>query len=186
MWLAIFAAAVAVVSALKKGQQDQQAYEAQAQANQYDAAVKRQRAETTTQVYGQQEEQQRRYARILEGRRYAAAAQSGAGLGGSNQDFERQSEMMAELDALNIRYEGQLEAKGLLDSATLDDYSADMNRKSGKYARQQGFLNAASAALSGYSSYSKIANTKTTTTNPGSSGKPTMGLYGNYSGGNIG
>lgn len=154
--LSIFGTIFSVIGALRGGQQQQQMYNAQAQAEAYNAAVKRQQADTVQQVYGQREEQQRRNARLLAGKRRAAIAESGTGFGGSNLDIENQSEVMAELDALNIRYEGQLESKGLLDAAALDDYSAGLYRRSGGYARRTGYLAAGSAILSGAADYSRL------------------------------
>lgn len=154
--LMIVSTVFSVVSSIRGGQQQQVKYEAQATANTYDATVKRQRAETITQVYGQREEQQRRENRLEAGRRRAAIAQSSTGFGGSNADIDNQSELFAELDALNIRYEGQLESKGLLDSATLDDYYAQNNIRSGQYAAQSGYIGAAGAVLSGAADYTRI------------------------------
>lgn len=156
--LAIIGTVFNVVSAIQGGKQQQVQYQAQATANQYNAAVKRQRAETVTQVYGQREEQQRREARFEAGRRRAAIAQSGGGFGGSNELLDSQSETMAELDALNIRYEGQLEAKGLLDSANLDDYYAGVDQSNASTAGRRGYMGAAGAILSGASDYTRIGS----------------------------
>ncbi len=148
----IIMAVSAVVSASAKnaeGQDRARQYESQAAAQRYNAAVERQRAETVTSVYGEREEAQRRRARLILGKERAAIAQSGAGLGGSNADIERQSEVMAELDALNIRYEGQLESHGLLAQATLDEFEAASLHKSAKSAARAGRLGAAGALLGG-------------------------------------
>lgn len=63
------------------------------------------------------EEAQRRQARLLHGAQAAALAQSGTGMDGSNEQIMSQSAAMAELDALNIRYRGQMESRGLLARA---------------------------------------------------------------------
>lgn len=60
------------------------------------------------------EETQRREARIALGRQAAAVAEAGGGSGGSAGALLEQSAVFAELDALNIRYGGELRAKGLL------------------------------------------------------------------------
>jgi hypothetical protein len=144
-------AAVSAVSALSAGAAQSQQYKAQAQADQYNALVARQRSSATLSAANQQEEQQRRGARLASGERRAAISQSGTGLGGSNADVDRQSEVLAELDALNIRYEGQSESTGLLNQANLDDFQAAANKKAAKSAMARGYLGAASSALSSYS-----------------------------------
>lgn len=146
---------LSAVGSIAQGSAQSAAYKAQAQAEQYNAAVMRQRAETTNMVYGQREEAQRRAARIEAGERRAAMAQSGVGLGGSTYDVERQSEIMAELDALNIRYEGQLESKSALDQSNLHNYYSGVARMNAKTAKTQGYLGAATSILSGVSSYGK-------------------------------
>jgi hypothetical protein len=53
------------------------------------------------------EQAHRRETRQFLGRQAAAVAQSGAAPGGTSEALARQSEVLAELDALNIRYHGQ-------------------------------------------------------------------------------
>lgn len=60
------------------------------------------------------EQAQRREGRQVIGRQAAAMAESG---GGQDEGLLRQSAVMAELDALNIRYAGNLKAAGLLRQA---------------------------------------------------------------------
>lgn len=60
------------------------------------------------------EEAQRRAARIALGRQAAAQAEAGIGTSGSAGLLLDQSAVLAELDALNIRYGGELRSKGLL------------------------------------------------------------------------
>lgn len=165
-FLTIASTAMSVIGALQAGSQQSAQYEAAARANEYNAAVARQRAETTTAVYGQREEQQRRAAAIQGGQRRAAAAQSGFGLGGSASDIERQSQIMAELDALNIRYEGGLEAKGLLDQSTLETYQASTNRAASAGAKTSGYLGAAGKMLSGAGDYLRVTAPKTPANTP--------------------
>lgn len=124
-----------------------QQYQAAAKANQYNALVAKQRAEIVAGTYNQKEEQQRRSARLEEGKRNAAIAQSGAGLGGSNADVERQSEILAELDALNIRYEGNLERTGALNESNMESYYAKVNKRSATNSLVKGVLGAAGQTL---------------------------------------
>lgn len=145
--LAGAAVAVSAVSSIAGGYAQSKQLKAAAAADQYNALVGRQKSEATLAAANQQEEQQRRVARLASGERRAAIAQSGAGLGGSNADVDRQSEIMAELDSLNIRYSGQLQSTGLLNQANLDEASAKNNRKSAKSAVTMGYVGAASKLL---------------------------------------
>jgi len=177
--LSIVSTVFGVVRALSGGEQQAAAYteqgqaraaqmEAQARANEYDAAVKRQRADQQLALSGQREEALRRQARIESGRRRAAVAQSRAGSGSdtSNFDIDYESAIAAELDALNIRYEGQMQARGLLDAANMDDYSAANARTTGatemslassnaSRARTSGALGAVGAVMGGVGDYMK-------------------------------
>ena len=177
----IIAATVAQVASMAQASsQKQMQYQAAAQANEYNAAVMRQRAEATTASYGQREEQQRRAARIDAGSRRAAMAESGTGLGGSNADIEHQSSVFAELDALNIRYAGQLEAQGLQQQAGLEDYSATMSRKNASATRNQAYIGMAGAILGGAASYTAAGKYGTTGGGAGSTAPRVYGMYGNY------
>lgn len=64
------------------------------------------------------EEAQRREASLLAGSQAAAAAQAGGGTGGTVAGVIEQSAVMAELDALNIRYGASNRARGLLAEAS--------------------------------------------------------------------
>lgn len=186
------------VSAISRGNQQAQQvqhqsqveavrYESAAQANEYDAAIARKRAETARIGAGLQEDQQRRRARLEAGARRAAIAQSGTGFGGSNLDVDRQSQIFAEMDALNIRYQGSLEAKGLEDSADLSDWQASANRTGASNsisagssyasaARKSGYMGAAGAILSGAGDYISYGRKRTT------NGAPAPSMYGLYGG----
>lgn len=153
LYAAIAAVALKVIGTMSQAQNEASQAKAASAANQYNAAVLRQKADMTTAAFNQREEQQRRTAREAEGKRMASIAEAGLGFGGSQADFERQSEVRAELDALNIRYEGQTETRGLLAQATLQDYEATINRKNASKIRQQGYLAAASQALSSYANF---------------------------------
>lgn len=163
-------AAVQAIGAISGGAQKSGQYKAAAQANEYNAAVLRQRSETALSVSNQRESQQRRTSAIAMGKMRAGIAQSGLGMGGTNADLERQSSVLAELDALNIRYEGENESRGLLASANLEDMYAGANRSNARSARLSGFMSATGAALGGYGNYLSATASATPTTNPGGKG----------------
>lgn len=63
------------------------------------------------------EEAQRRDASQFAGAQAAAMAQAGGGAGGTNELVARQSAVLAELDALNIRYGGITKRAALISEA---------------------------------------------------------------------
>jgi len=171
MYVMIASAVMGAIGSIQKGQQQDAQYRANAQANEYNAAVMRQRSETSLSVANQREEQQRRNAAFTMGKMRAGIAESGLGTGGSNADLERQSSVMAELDSLNIRYEGMLESKGMLDQANLEDSYALSNRRNASAAKRAGYMGAAGSLLAGYGNYTGAGGySGTPTTNPSGSG----------------
>lgn len=204
MFMLVAAAVVGVVSAVQKGKQEEQQYKAQQQVAEYNARATQQRADTirtvTTQkigqvnaAYGEREAQQRRDATLQAGRRRAAIAQSGTGLGGSNMDVDNQSHVLAEMDALNIRYEGALTAhdiqiQGDMQATDMDtqsqlySYDGQLAGLNASNARRNMYLSAVGAGLKGAS------NVMAGGMGGGGGGygtgagnaPSTYGLYGNY------
>lgn len=78
------------------------------------AALLRDQARGEFNAAAREEEAQRRAARMAIGRQAAAQAEAGIGTSGSAGLLLEQSAVLAELDALNIRYGGELRGKGLL------------------------------------------------------------------------
>ena len=64
------------------------------------------------------EEVQRRRNRSILARQRAAIAESGIGFGGSAEKLQQDSAVQAELDALNVRYEGRLRGIGFRTDAS--------------------------------------------------------------------
>lgn len=112
----------------------------------YNAAVMEQNAGIERQQAGQREEAQRRQARMVLGEQRAAFSQAGTGLGGSAADIMAESATNAELDALTLRYEGDLRARGLMAQA-------EAERFQGRSARTAGYLSAAGTVLGGVGGY---------------------------------
>lgn len=149
MALPIAAAVIGVVGQLSKAQSASAGYTAQSQAMGYAAEVNRQRAQVAYEQGAQQEDQSRRDARQHLAQMSVSAVESG-GAQGSGADLIGQSASRAELDALNIRYGADLQARGALNEATLDQYSSQVARNNASYAKSAGWLNAGSSALSSY------------------------------------
>lgn len=149
MYASIASMAVAAYSAYQGGKTQEAGYKAQAQADEYNATIQSQNASVARQQAGAREEAQRRQARQVLGEQRAALAQAGIGLSGSAADVYGQSAANAELDALNIRYEGELESRGLLAQSQLSRYEGKVSGMNASSARRAGNLSAASALLAG-------------------------------------
>ena len=159
--LIIASTIISAVGALQAGAAAEAQAETQAQANRYNAQVKELQAGVERQVAGRKEEAQRREARQVLGEQRAALAQSGVQLGtGSAADIQEQSATMAELDALTIRYQGEMAAKGLLYDAEADKFEARANIAAGKNAKTASYLKTGSAVLSGASDYQAYKSMK--------------------------
>jgi len=147
--LALASTAVGVVSAINASNAQAAGYESQKQAADYNATIQSQNAAVARQQAGAREEAQRRQARQVLGEQRAALSQAGIGLAGSAADVYGQSAANAELDALNIRYEGELDARGLLAQSELTRYEGKVAGMNAKSAKSAGRLDAASALLAG-------------------------------------
>lgn len=147
--------AVSALGAMKQGEAQAASYRAQAQAQEYNAQVAHNNAQTAQSQANSQEEQQRRHFRMMQGEATAAAAQSGAGLNASDSNTKvlEQNALMNELDALNIRYEGQKQATGLYAQEEQDKYGAKVSRMNASNAESAGMLNAGASILSGATNY---------------------------------
>ena len=144
--LMLVAGATQAVGAIAAGNAQAAQYDAQAQAARYNADIQRQQAEAVGQQTAAREDLQRKQARQILGRQVAAGAQSGVNITtGSAADVFRSSLYDAEMDALNIRYEGDLNRIGLINQASLSDWDAQVAKKNSRSAQRSGYLNAATS-----------------------------------------
>lgn len=141
---------VAAMGSLMKGIGEAQQLSAQADAAKYNAAVLRQQSDQALRTSAAEEATQRRQAEQVLGTQRAAIAESGLGFGGSAADVMRESRIEAELDALNIRYKGQLESRNLLSAAALEKYKAATARRQVPLAYVGAGTSALSEGVSGY------------------------------------
>jgi len=148
----IASTAFQVIGAISDANSKSDAYESQAQWNEYNATIQRQNADSALQQSSSEQARQNRRARQVMGEQRAATAQSGTGFGGSNADLLDQSATLAELDMLNIAYEGQMRARGSEIQAQGEDYSAGVNKGNAKRAKRAGIFNAGRSLLTGFSS----------------------------------
>lgn len=140
-----FTIALVAATGMKALGQLQQA-DAESQAHRYNAGVAAQQAVVEGQQASAREDAQRRQARQVLGQQRAAFAQSGGGMGGSAGDIMGQSAIDAELDALTIRYEGQMRARGF-------DAQAEQERFAARSAKKAGYWAAAGTVLGGAADY---------------------------------
>jgi len=145
-------AAVGAAGAISSSRAQAASYKSQEQAAKYNAEVNMGNATAAETAASANELAQRRLNDQRMGAMRAQAAESG-GFGGTNAEVLSQSATNMELDALNTRYRGQMQARGLLAQANLDEYQsqvAEMNRGSSIRA---GYIGAASSALGAASNY---------------------------------
>jgi hypothetical protein len=140
-WMAI-ASAVGAVGSYSAGRTQEKAAGHQAKLMEQNAAIERQNAVTASQIANEKEDQQRRAARQALGSQAAAQAQAGVGLGGSTRDIAEQSAIAAEMDALGIRYEGEMTRRAHMLRADDLEANAKITRYQGRAARRAGNLSA--------------------------------------------
>lgn len=104
--------------------------EAAARAAEFNAAVERQNAQISLQNAAEAEKRFRRMSRKRMGAARAARGASGVTLEGSALDALAESAMQEELDALTIRYQGELRARDHRIRAQMSQYEADVARTS--------------------------------------------------------
>lgn len=137
------------IGALVQGRQERNAIDVQRDIEQFNIKAEKQNAALVAQQTSAREEQQRRESRQLLGTQRAAIGQSGVGYGGSSADIIRQSTASAELDSLNVRYAGDLERMGILNSIEMREFNDANLKHAGKVAMRMRWVNAASAFFGG-------------------------------------
>jgi hypothetical protein len=147
--------AISAVGAISSAKAQSQQMQSQADAANYNAIVANQNAETALQAGSANEEAQRRKSAIDMGHMRAGLAENGIGLdSGTATDLTEQSALSAEMDALNIRYQGQTQAQAYKTQSALDVQSAQQAKANASSAMTSGYLTAGATALSGYGRYS--------------------------------
>lgn len=159
-YVAIASTVFSAVGAISSANSQANAYKSQAEWNTYNAAISRQNADAALQQSAAQQEQQNRSARRMLGEQRAGVAQSGTGFGGSNLDILDQSQTLAELDMLNIAYEGQMRARGHTIQAGAEEFSAKTNRSNVRNAMVSGAFGVGKSLLTGYSNYQNVKSVK--------------------------
>ena len=113
-----------------------------------------QNAQHASQVASANEDAQRRKSAYSLGAQRASLAENGISLtDGTGADLTGESSVNSEMDALNIRYGGTLQARGYSNEATMYGVQAQDAARQKRTALKSGPLNAGAAALSAYGNY---------------------------------
>lgn len=153
----IAATALQSVGSLAGGFGQASQLDQQARATDYNAGIADMQADQAYAAGVARENQQRRQAAQVLGESRAALGESGFdSSSGSALDIQLQNVRNAELDALQIRYEGVLQGQGYESQAAMDRYTAQTLRASAKNTRRAAFVSAAAGALMGGASYGKL------------------------------
>lgn len=143
---------VSAAGAVRSGQAQEAQAKAAAQAAEYNAQIEQQKATAEGIKTASREDLQRKQVRQLMGKQAAATAESGSNLNGTAGDLFRQSLYDAEMDAMNIRYEGETNRRGLIAQSGLSLYEASASRMAGKEARKSANISAAGSLIGGIGS----------------------------------
>jgi len=133
------------------GKADSTNFLMKANAEEYNAEVARYMGEQALKAAAAQQLSLRRGQRQFLGTQRAAIAQAGIGTGGSASDVVAQSTSLAELDAMNLAYEGAARFKAALTQADLDEAEAVSYRYGSTAAKAAGRIGAGRSLLSGAS-----------------------------------
>lgn len=113
---------ISTASTIQQGRAAQAAGEFNARVSEAEAKVAREQA-------ARDEEALRRESTSLLGKQRAAIAEAGLSSGGTTGLLADQSAVLAELDALNIRYQGATRGTGLLSQAAASRFGGAQSRK---------------------------------------------------------
>ena len=152
MAIMIGAAVVSAMGAIAKSRAEASNYEAQEKAANYNASVEKLNANAAMSAASANEQAQRRENAVKQSFDIARVGEAG-GFTGTNVGALAQEGADLELSALNTRYQGAMQARGLLQQATYDEYQAKVAKANTVRAKQAGWLGAAAAAMSSASSY---------------------------------
>lgn len=146
-------AAITAGGAIMQGQQQASAYNAQKTADLYNAQTAQQAGTNAVEVSAANEAQQRRKGMAIEGAQYAALSETNPN-SPTSEAVARQQAINDQLDALNIRYQGQMANYGYQSQAQSNRYQADIERWNAQNASTGGWLTAGmTLAKAGASAY---------------------------------
>lgn len=147
-------AAVSAYGAISAGKANAASYKSQQNADNYNATVNKQNANAAEAAASANELDIRRQNDQTMARQRASVAESAGGFTGTNVGVLNQNGADLELNALNERYKGQMQARGLLAGANLDEFQANVAGQNASSATSASYLGAASSILGSASNYS--------------------------------
>lgn len=177
-WAQMVQGIVNGVTQLIQGRQQANELRTQADIEQFNIDNQRLNAQRVATQTSAREEQIRREARIALGKQRAAIAQSGTGMGGSNSALMAQSTANAELDALNVRYAGELDRLGIENDILMRTFNKQLLRKGAKNAMRMRWHNAG-AAMFGAGTVSMQGGSSMPAASAGGYGQGSMMSFGN-------
>lgn len=177
-WAQMVQGIVNMASQLIQGRQEANRLRTEADIEQFNIDNQRLNAQRVASQTSAREEQVRRQARIALGAQRAAIAQSGTGMGGTNAALVAQSTANAELDALNVRYAGELDRLGIENDIIMRTYNKQLLRKGAKNAMRMRWHNAG-AALFGAGTVQSPGGNSMPSMSTGAYGQGAMSNFGN-------
>ena len=146
-------AAMSAYGAISASKAQAASYKSQQNAANYNATVNQQNAMAAEAAASANEMAERRANDQRMGMLRARVAESGGGFTGTNVGALDQSAANMELDALNTRYRGEMQGRGMLSQANLNQFQAQVAGTNAGYATESGYFGAAAGALSAASNY---------------------------------
>lgn len=144
------AAAFAFAGEMIQGRQQANEARQEGEVQGYHATIAEQNAAVAGQQSSAEQERVRRESRQVLGEQRAAIGESGTSFTGSNIDLIRQSTAMAELDAMNIQYQGEVERTGFLNERDMRLWNKHAQRQKARTIMRQRWIKAFGAAASAY------------------------------------
>jgi hypothetical protein len=149
----LIAAAASTAAAAVSGMASYAGAGAQAAAADFDSEMAQENARLAQQEAGDAEALQRRQARAALSEQRSTAAERGLLLTGSAWDLYRQAAIDAEEDALLVRRQGALRARGLLVQSAVSRSEAGSFRTGARIGAGAAILSGGAAAAQGYGTY---------------------------------
>jgi hypothetical protein len=156
--IAAAGAAVGAVGAISSAQAQSASYKSAKSAAEYNAQANRDNAIAAERAGSANELATRRTNAQRMGAMNAEVAAQGGGYSGTNVLALNQAGTNMEFDALNERYKGIMQGRGLLNEATLDDFQGKVAGMNAGAATRAGYFGAASSVLSSASNYYTMRN----------------------------
>ena len=142
-------------SSIQQGEDAARSQEIQRNSALRNEEISRKAAQSASAESAAAQSAKRRQVRQILANQRAAAVQSGTGTGGSNEALLDQSSTLAELDVLNVAYEGALRSRGFNIQSDSDNLAAGIYGLNAKTSRRAGYLGAGKSLLSGGYDYYK-------------------------------